>query len=146
MIAVDKDQVVEMNEQNAPKQDIPVGYKQTEIGMIPEDWKVIDFGDLFETQFSKKEIKANELVSFVGMQDVSENAQLINYWTIPYSQLKTGLTYFERGDVLVAKITPCFENGKGCISDKITEEIGYGSTEFHVLRAHEKSDSKSLSQ
>ncbi|AKH65815.1 hypothetical protein VY86_08725 [Photorhabdus thracensis] len=131
-----------MNEQNAPKQDIPVGYKQTEIGMIPEDWKVIDFGDLFETQFSKKEIKANELVSFVGMQDVSENAQLINYWTIPYSQLKTGLTYFERGDVLVAKITPCFENGKGCISDKITEEIGYGSTEFHVLRAHEKSDSK----
>ncbi|ETS31682.1 hypothetical protein BB987_04325 [Photorhabdus temperata] len=139
---VDRDQAVEIHSLNASKHSVPVGYKQTEVGMIPEDWKVIDFGDLFETQFSKKEIKANELVSFVGMQDVSENAQLINYWTVPYSQLKTGLTYFERGDVLVAKITPCFENGKGCLSDKITEEIGYGSTEFHVLRAHEKSDSK----
>ncbi|WP_350305990.1 restriction endonuclease subunit S [Photorhabdus viridis] len=40
MIAVDKDQVVEMNEQNVPKQGVPVGYKQTEVGMIPEGWEV----------------------------------------------------------------------------------------------------------
>jgi len=51
----------------------------------------------------------------------------------PYSEVKKGYTNFVDGDILLAKITPCFENGK--ISQiRIGTEIGYGSTEFHVLR------------
>ena len=48
--------------------------------------------------------------------------------------LKTGFTYFADNDILFAKITPCMENGKGAIARKLINGIGFGSTEFHVLR------------
>jgi type I restriction enzyme S subunit len=50
------------------------------------------------------------------------------------SEVVKGFTAFRDGDVLVAKITPCFENGKIALA-KITHELGFGSTEFHVVRA-----------
>ncbi|MDW0360968.1 restriction endonuclease subunit S [Halomonas venusta] len=121
---------------------MPKGYKQSELGDIPEDWEVKDFGELFEPSVSRKLVKHSELVSFVGMQDTSESAQLINQTKILFDSLKGGLTYFEKGDVLVAKITPCFENGKGCHTDNLETDIGFGSTEFHILRATEFSDSQ----
>lgn len=121
---------------------IPVGYMQTEIGMIPEDWEVQDFGSLFQSTVSKKTIKPGTLVSFVGMQDVTERAQLADQHLIPIENVRSGFTYFERGDVLIAKITPCFENGKGCHTELLHSDIGFGSTEFHVLRANDISDSR----
>ena len=51
-----------------------------------------------------------------------------------YGKVKKGFTYFENNDVLFAKITPCMENGKGAIAYGLTNGIGVGSTEFHVLR------------
>lgn len=127
---------------SALEQTVPDGYKQTEVGVIPDDWESINFGDLFEQSISRKSIKASNPVTFIGMQDVSESAQLTNPQQRVFEQVKTGFTYFERNDVLVAKITPCFENGKGCYTDKITTRFGFGSTEFHVLRAKENSDAK----
>ncbi len=52
--------------------------------------------------------------------------------------------YFERRDVLVAKITPCFENGKGGCAENLPTLAGFGSTEFHVLRAKKGVDPKYL--
>ena len=52
----------------------------------------------------------------------------------PYKEVKKGYTYFENGDVLFAKITPCMENGKGCVVRGMSNNIGIGSTEFHVIR------------
>lgn len=121
---------------------IPAGYKQTEVGVIPEDWVVLDFGSMFQRTISKKFIKPNSLVSFVGMQDVTEQAQLSSQHLMAIEDVKNGFTYFERGDILVAKITPCFENGKGCHTESLLTCIGFGSTEFHVLRATNDSDSK----
>lgn len=118
------------------------GYKQSELGEIPEDWKVEGFGTLFEPFVLKKGIKQNENVSFIGMQDVTEQAQLFKQHLVTFNKIKSGFTYFERGDVLVAKITPCFENGKGCYTGQLQTEYGFGSTEFHVLRATNKSDPK----
>lgn len=118
------------------------GYKQSELGEIPEDWKVEGFGTLFEPCVLKKGIKQNENVSFIGMQDVTEQAQLFKQHLVTFNKIKSGFTYFERGDVLVAKITPCFENGKGCYTGQLQTEYGFGSTEFHVLRATNKSDPK----
>ncbi|WP_045411043.1 restriction endonuclease subunit S [Vibrio owensii] len=118
------------------------GYKESELGDIPEDWDVIDFGELFEESIAKNIPKGTEVVTFLGMQDVSENAQLLNQSLIRYSKVKSGFTYFEKGDVLVAKITPCFENGKGCHTENLGTQVGFGSTEFHVLRAKGNSDSK----
>jgi len=49
-----------------------------------------------------------------------------------------GYTYFKDGDVLLAKITPCFENGKRAIAKDLKNGIGFGSTEFHIIRPKEK--------
>lgn len=124
------------------EQQIPSGFKQTDVGVIPEDWECISFGDLFQQSVSRKQIKQSDIVTFIGMQDVSESAQLISPKYKTYEQVKSAFTYFEKSDVLVAKITPCFENGKGCHANEIETKIGFGSTEFHVLRAKENSDSK----
>lgn len=126
----------------AAEQAVPVGYKQTEVGVIPEDWEATRFGDLYERSIARKNLKPSDFITFVGMQDVSESAQLVSQHELLYSEIKLGLTYFERGDVLVAKITPCFENGKGCHTEKLETGVGFGSTEFHVLRASGSADSK----
>lgn len=120
----------------------PRGYKQSELGKIPEDWDVLDFGYLLLVTASRKSVKSTSLVTFVGMQDVTEQAQLSRQNLVFMDNLKSGFTYFERGDVLIAKITPCFENGKGCHTDSLKTEIGFGSTEFYVLRANDESDSR----
>lgn len=116
--------------------------KQTEIGEIPEDWEVVKLGDLLKPSIRKESLSSNEYVSFIGMQDVSENAELINQNPMLFSDVKKGLTSFIRNDVLVAKITPCFENGKGCYTENLKTEVGVGSTEFHVLRANDLADGK----
>ncbi|TON07213.1 hypothetical protein CGH64_24515, partial [Vibrio parahaemolyticus] len=55
-----------------------------------------------------------------------------------YGEVKKGFTSFQDNDVLVAKITPCFENGKGALVSNLTNGIGFGSTEFHVIRTKEQ--------
>jgi type I restriction enzyme S subunit len=75
------------------------------------------------------------LVSFVGMASVGENGIIDLSAKRPFSEVSKGYTQFQKGDVLLAKITPCMENGKATlVTDEVTR-IGYGSTEFHVLRA-----------
>ena len=81
-----------------------------------------------------KHLTDDDDVAFVPMSAVSEDGTLGAHGTRPYVEVKKGYTYFERGDVLVAKITPCFENGKAALVDNLVEQIGFGSTEFHVLR------------
>ena len=80
------------------------------------------------------DIEDTDNVSFVPMPSVSENGFLQDVADEEYGKVKKGFTYFENGDVLFAKITPCMENGKGAIAEGLTNNIGMGSTEFHVLR------------
>jgi len=68
------------------------------------------------------------------MPSVSENGYLQDVVDEEYGKVKKGFTYFENNDVLFAKITPCMENGKGAIAEGLINNIGMGSTEFHVLR------------
>jgi type I restriction enzyme S subunit len=79
-------------------------------------------------------LKDKEKVSFVPMPSVSENGYLQDVGDEEYGRVKKGFTYFENDDVLFAKITPCMENGKGAIATNLTNNIGMGSTEFHVFR------------
>ncbi len=82
-----------------------------------------------------KGVTGGSPVSFIPMSDVSESGR----WTFKQSRLlrsvTAGFTAFEEGDVLIAKITPCLENGKGGHATGLENGIGFGSTEFHVLRA-----------
>ncbi len=73
-------------------------------------------------------------VSFVPMPNVQEKNNLVSYDLVPYAKVKKGFTVFSKGDLIWAKITPCMQNGKSCITDDMPTEIGFGSTEFHVIR------------
>ena len=74
------------------------------------------------------------IVSFIPMTKVGENGEFDPSERKTYQEVKKGFTYFQNGDVLFAKITPCMENGKGAIAQSLENGIGFGSTEFHVLR------------
>lgn len=73
-------------------------------------------------------------ISFVPMLAVSESGEIDPSEVRVYDAVKTGFTYFAENDVLFAKITPCMENGKGAVAKGLHNGIGFGSTEFHVLR------------
>ncbi len=78
----------------------------------------------------------NTIVSFVPMSSVDEFSQSITLQEEKeLSDVKKGYTYFKKGDILFAKITPCMENGKVAHAKNLNTEIGFGSTEFHILRA-----------
>ena len=76
----------------------------------------------------------DEMVSFAGMTDLSAERGCITQSALrPFAEVCKGYTAFHAQDILVAKITPCFENCK--IGEaSIPTDIGYGSTEFHVIR------------
>lgn len=106
-----------------------------------EGWEVKTLDDVAEINPSKKEVvefRPDTEVSFVPMSAVSETTQSIKRQEVKkLEQVKKGYTYFREGDVLFAKITPCMENGKIIVAKKLKNGIGFGSTEFHVLRAKE---------
>jgi type I restriction enzyme S subunit len=63
------------------------------------------------------------------------SAQIIKFSKRPFREVSKGYTTFAENDVLLAKITPCMENGKCSIARGLSDGVGFGSTEFHVLRA-----------
>lgn len=74
-------------------------------------------------------------IPFLKMEDVTEGGRIKAFRHIPSFSATSGYPLFRDGDILLAKITPCFENGKGCLVNGVPGGIGLGSTEFHTLRA-----------
>lgn len=83
-------------------------------------------------------------VSFIPMADVTDTGQWVGRQARPLREVCVGYTPFAEGDVLFAKITPCMENGKGAHATGLTNGVGFGSTEFHVLRARGDNDARFL--
>ena len=104
------------------------------------------FGDIFDNPQSKLEdhtelnpnkkelLNFNGNVSFLPMSNVSENGKIDLSINRNIDDVRKGFTFFKDNDVIVAKITPCFENGKGAPVFGLLNGVGFGSTEFHVLR------------
>ena len=109
------------------------------LGEIPEHWEVRRIKRVADLNPSKAEAHAylstDTPVTFLPMERVGAEGQVDVREKVATSRVWNGFTYFRRNDVIVAKITPCFENGKGALLDSLPTEIGFGSTEFHVLRA-----------
>lgn len=109
-------------------------------GQCGEDrfgWGVSKLGDccIINPSKSSEACLEDELeVSFCPMPYVSESGDIKTDETKLYKDVKSGFTYFAEGDILFAKITPCMENGKGAIARNLKNGIGFGSTEFHILR------------
>lgn len=100
-------------------------------------WGIVTLNSV--CQINPKKSNDNRLesgveVSFVPMPAVTETGKIDASTVKTYDDVKTGFTYFSENDVLFAKITPCMENGKGAIAKGLCNGIGFGSTEFHVLR------------
>jgi len=105
---------------------------------LPEGWKWAKLGNVCVINPRKAEISDlpdDMEVTFVPMSAVSENVGgIVSPEICKLGKVRKGYTYFREGDVLFAKITPCMENGKSAIAKNLKNSIGFGSTEFHVLR------------
>ena len=105
---------------------------------IPNSWVWVRLGEVVEVNPNKIKIDIgeNELVDFIPMKNVSESSpEIIEKNFEKFKDLQKGYTQFIKNDILFAKITPCMENGKTAIISDLKEKIGYGSTEFHILRS-----------
>ena len=109
--------------------------------VIDPEWPKAELGTVCVVNPLKSEVaKLDESteVSFVPMADMSENAMFFDVRsTKRLGEVGPSYTYFKDDDVLVAKVTPCFENGKGGIAKHLHNGIGFGSSEFYVLRPRE---------
>ena len=72
--------------------------------------------------------------TFVPMPSVGTSGNISDPLEKPFGEVKSGYTYFEENEVLFAKITPCMQNGKHVIARNLIDGIGFGTTEFHVIR------------
>jgi type I restriction enzyme M protein len=101
--------------------------------------RIADVVEINPKKNEVRELPPETLVSFVPMDDVNaDTPDFVPSSHRPLKEVLTGYTYFRNTDVLLAKITPCFENGKGGIARNLLNGIGFGSTEFYVLRASER--------
>lgn len=109
---------------------------------IDPKWEKVKLGEVCEINPKKSEIKNinNQTeVSFVPMSDLSQNEA---YFDVPktkkLSEVVGSYTYFSENDVLLARVTPCFENGKAGIAKNLKNKIGFGSSEYIVMRPTKK--------
>jgi len=130
-------------------QGILHGFKSTDtkdsgiywLGEIPESWEILPLKRICRANASIADIvktkENSELVTFLPMENVTETGEIDCSIKKKVADVRTGFSSFAKGDVVVAKITPCFENGKGACLDDLDTDIGFGTTEFINLRPFE---------
>lgn len=95
---------------------------------------MVALGEVVQINPRASKLAPDVEVNFVGMADLdAEGARTQSNSVRPFDEVSKGYTVFEDGDILVAKITPCFENNK-IGKAQLQRKFGVGSTEFHVLR------------
>jgi len=109
-----------------------------------QEWREVRLRELADVNPRPKAKPVDNRLTFLSMNAVSEEGDILQPVQGTLSQYGKGYTRFDEGDVLVAKITPCFENGKGCHARNLINGVGAGSTEFHIIRAHNASDERFL--
>ena len=135
--AVAKEKIAEAGDHNLSGER----YREVE-SHTKTKWPMVELGEVCEFNPKKTEIKdlsKKRSVSFVPMADLNEHR--MNFEAKQEKLLEevySGYTYFAENDVLLARVTPCFENGKAGIAKNLTNGIGFGSSEFFVYRANAK--------
>lgn len=110
----------------------------SEFSVLPDSWQRVPLEDVatISPAIDLEGIRETDLVHFLPMAAVAEDFKGVDVSLLkPLGAVRKGYTAFASGDVLLAKITPCMENGKGGLVPELPNRVGYGSTEFHVLRA-----------
>ncbi len=104
---------------------------------FPDGWRLARLGEVCEINPRRPSLNrlADAPTTFVPMSAVEEAGRGISHPECKtFSEVRSGYTYFSEGDVLFAKITPCMQNGKHAVARDLISGIGFGSTEFHVIR------------
>jgi type I restriction enzyme M protein len=118
------------------------GERYRENGTRRHAFPLVPLSDVCTINPSKSEglsLPTDALVSFVPMSDLGENTMTFSpRETRRVGDIGASYTYFADGDVLVAKVTPCFENGKAGVARNLMNGVGFGSSEFYVLRPSER--------
>jgi type I restriction enzyme, S subunit len=97
--------------------------------------RIVDIAEINPGVGDIQQLPKSLQVSFVPMQAISELSASIEVTEVrSLAEVRKGFTPFQEGDVLFAKITPSMENGKIALAQGLTNGLGFGSTEFHVLR------------
>lgn len=103
------------------------------LGEIPGHWKAIPVRRIAQVNPSKKkELFPDDYVGYAPMERIRCDQMIPT--RIKVSQLTSGLTYCEQGDIVLAKVTPCFENGNLAIVPKVENGCCYASSELFVYR------------
>lgn len=111
---------------------------------LPQGWEWKSLEEISEIN-PKNKIDDNINVSFISMDKILDGySNDFSYKVKKWKEVKKGFTHFKQGDIGVAKITPCFENRKSVIFDKLENGFGAGTTELHIIRANESVYSKFL--
>ena len=122
-----------LNEEGKPYKSSGGKMIESELGEIPEGWRVGKLGEIVEIN-PKENLKKLEKKIYVEMKCLSETSSIISEY---YEREFTGTgTKFKNKDTLMARITPCLENRKiGYVNFLKDNDIGWGSTEFNILRS-----------
>lgn len=118
----------------SPKFENSSGTYDENLPDLPSSWtwtRLVDIGEISPRNVGDDE----EMASFVSMSSISErHGVAVTPEARPWGKVKKGYTHFANGDVCVAKITPCFENGKAAVFEELPNKVGAGTTELHVVR------------
>ena len=104
---------------------------------VPQSWEVVPLGAIAKINPPQpdRELEDDTLISFVPMAAVEERTGRLDPSEAKrWGEVRKGYKRFQEGDVLFAKITPCMENGKVALAERLHGGVGAGSTEFHVVR------------
>lgn len=102
--------------------------------MIPEGWIKASLSEVVAVNPKHTDLE-DQVAGFVPMALAPTDFNgTLNYEERQWNDIKKGYTHFATGDIIFAKVTPCFENGKAAIVKDMPNGIGAGSTEFYVLR------------
>ncbi|HAU9595869.1 TPA: restriction endonuclease subunit S [Escherichia coli] len=115
------------------------------IGQVPEHWKIAQIKRISALNPKKSTLseEKDSLCTFLPMEKLRTNAVTLDE-TRPIHEVYDGYSYFCDGDILIAKVTPCFENGNIAVANGLVNGIGFGSTEINVLRVNGKGHNRFL--
>lgn len=119
-----------------------VPLKETEIGLVPEGWELVRLGEVatFSSKPRDLNLSTHDKVPFVPMEYIPDERTDINRYQMKKpGEIGSG-TFFFKGDLLVAKITPSFENGKQCIANNLPSDFAYATTEVWPLHETNRAD------
>ena len=117
------------------------------LGEIPEHWVVNRIKNITEINPPKSEVRSLPSgmdVTFLPMEAIGEKGELDISRSKQLGEVLTGYTYVTEGDVMLAKITPCFENGKAAIAKGLLNGVAFATTEVIPLRCLDNADAKFL--